>query len=212
MIFNKIIRGAQRERNEQEHLESILDNGFLCHVAFQHKDQTMIIPTAYGRCEEFLYLHGSTKNFMLNQIINGQTLCISVTHLDGIVLARSLFHTSVNYRSLILFGKAILVTDEKERMDGMKCITENIVKGRWNEVKVGDENQLKATMVVKFIIESASVKIRSDGPAGDESITDQVWSGTIPLVMKALTPLQDPKFGVSLNLCDSVKAYYEQNK
>lgn len=212
MEFNKVVRGAKREKNDEESVHAILDAGFLCHVAFQHQGQTMMIPTAYGREKDALYLHGSTKNFMLNQILDGQTICISVTHLDGIVLAKSLFHTSVNYRSVVLFGKAVLVNEETERMEGMKIITENIVKGRWDEVVVGDENQLKATMVIKFTIEKASAKIRTGAPMGDEEIKDVVWSGEIPLSMKAQQPIQDTKFGADLEMSESVKNYFDRNK
>lgn len=212
MEFNKVVRGAKREMNNEESVYAILDAGFMCHVAFQHQGQAMMIPTAYGRVGDTLYIHGSTKNFMLNQILDGQTICISVTHLDGIVLAKSLFHTSVNYRSTVLFGKAVLVEDEMERMDGLKSITENIVKGRWSEVEVGDENQLKATMIIKFTIDKASAKIRNEGPIGDDSILKEVWSGHIPLVMKAEEPLQDKKYGVVLEMSESVKNYYEKHK
>jgi nitroimidazol reductase NimA-like FMN-containing flavoprotein (pyridoxamine 5'-phosphate oxidase superfamily) len=210
MEFNKVVRGAKREMNDAESVHAILDAGFLCHVAFQHQGQTMMIPTTYGRENDTLYLHGSTKNFMLNQILDGQTSCISVTHLDGIVLAKTLFDTSVNYRSVVLFGKAVLVSDENERMNGMKIITENIVKGRWDEVKLGDENQLKATMVIKFTIERASAKIRTGGPMGDDNIPDEVWSGEIPLVLKALQPIQDTKFGFALDMSESVKTYFKK--
>jgi nitroimidazol reductase NimA-like FMN-containing flavoprotein (pyridoxamine 5'-phosphate oxidase superfamily) len=212
MEFNKVIRGAKREMNDEESVKSILDAGFLCHVAFQHQGQAMMIPTAYGRKDEDIYFHGSTKNFMLNQILDGQTICLSVTHLDGIVLAKSLFHTSVNYRSVVLFGKASLVDDEHERIEGMKIITENIIKGRWDEVALGTESQLKATMVIKFNIEKASAKIRNEGPAGDDDILEEVWSGHIPLAMKAQLPIQDNKFGVELEMSNSVKNYFEKNK
>ncbi|MFM2223932.1 MAG: hypothetical protein RJA07_134 [Bacteroidota bacterium] len=212
MEFNKIIRGAKREANDEQTVFEILDAGFLCHVAFQHQGQTMMIPTAYGRSGDEIYLHGSTKNFMLNQILDGQTICISVTHLDGIVLARTLFDTGVNYRSTILFGKAILVEDENERIEGMKIITENVIKGRWNEVNLGTEAQLKATIVIKFKIEKASAKMRSGGPLGDEEIKDEVWSGEIPLAIKALQPKQDSKFGIELQMSESVKNYFEKNK
>ncbi len=212
MEFNKVVRGEKRAMNDVASVHAILDAGFLCHVAFQHQGQTMMIPTAYGREDDCLYLHGSTKNFMLNQILDGQTICISVTHLDGIVLAKSLFHTSVNYRSVVLFGKAFLLEDEKERIHGMKIITENIVSGRWDEVKLGNESQLKATMVIKFRIERASAKIRNEGPLGDDEIKEEVWSGHIPLAMKALQPIQDNKFGLVLEMSDCVKMYYEKNK
>ena len=212
MEFNKIIRGANRAVNEVDAVNEILDAGFLCHVSFQHEGQTMTIPTAYGRSGECIYLHGSAKNFMLNQIVNGQTVCIAVTHLDGIVLARTLFDTSANYRSVVLFGKAVVVEDENERLEGLKIITENIIKGRWGEVPVGAENELKATMVVKFTIEKASAKIRNDGPKGDEEKTNMVWSGHIPLVTKALEPVFDKKFGDTLDLSVSVKNYWETHR
>jgi len=212
MEFNKVIRGAKRERNDVESVNSILDAGFLCHIAFQHHGQTMMIPTAYGRDGEVLYMHGSTKNFMMNQILDGQLICISVTHLDGIVLAKTLFHTSVNYRSTILFGKAVVVEDEKEKLHGLKCIVENIVHGRWNEVSLGSENELKATMVIRFTIEQASAKTKNVGPEGDDAITDKVWSGHIPLAMKALQPIQDKKFGIDIEMSDSVRSYFEKHK
>lgn len=212
MKFNKVVRGAKREMNDEESVYAILDAGFLCHVSFSHAGQPMMIPTAFGRKGDTLYLHGSAKNFMLNQILNGQTVCIAVTHLDGIVLARTLFDTSVNYRSVVLFGKAMLVESEEERMEGLKTITEHIIKGRWNEVRIGDENQLKATLVIKFNIDNASAKVRGEGPKGDEEITDEVWTGTIPLAMKALSPVPDDKFGMVLEMSESVKSYYERNK
>jgi uncharacterized protein len=214
MQFNKIVRGPNRAANEVENVHAILDAGFLCHVAFIHEGVPMQIPTAYGRAGDCIYLHGSTKNFMLNQIINGQTTCIAVTHLDGIVLARTLFDTSANYRSAVLFGKATLVTNEAERLKGLEIITENVLKGRWAEVPVGTPNELKATMVVKFTIESASAKIRNEGPKGDEGKNEvQVWSGHIPLQLKAQAPIFDTKFGPDvLEQSVSIKNYYEQNK
>jgi len=212
MRFNKVIRGAKREMNDIENIYAILDAGFLCHIAFQHQGQTMMIPTAYGRFGDYLYIHGSTKNFMLNQILDGQTICITVTHLDGIVLAKSLFYSSVTYRSTILFGKAVLIEDDQEKIHGMKIISENLVNGRWDEVDMGTEAQLKATMVIKFTIESASAKMRSEGPMGDDEILDEVWSGVIPLAIKALETRQDQNFGPSLELSSSVKKYYEKNR
>ncbi|HEV8082211.1 MAG TPA: pyridoxamine 5'-phosphate oxidase family protein [Chitinophagaceae bacterium] len=211
MEFNKILRGAARATNDEESIYNILDAGFLCHIAFQHEGQTMMIPTAYGRKDNTLYIHGSSKNYMLNQIINGETICIGITHLDGIVLARTLFDTSANYRSAVLFGKAELITDYADRMEGLKIITENIIRGRWNEVSVGSESQLKATMVVKFTIESASAKIREGGPKGDEEVPNEVWSGHIPLSVTASKPVQDEKFGIDLEMTESIKNFWQSN-
>ncbi len=212
MEFNKIVRGPNREKNDIETVHSILDAGFLCHVAFQHEGQVMMIPTTYGRDGDFLYLHGSTKNFMLNQLLDGQTACISVTHLDGIVLAKTLFNTSANYRSVVLFGKAEKVTEESERMHGLRIITENIIPGRWDEVELGSPNEIKATMVVKFKIDKASAKVRAEGPTGDEDIDNDVWSGTIPIIQKAEEPVQDMKFGKTLEMSESALKYWEKHR
>jgi uncharacterized protein len=204
MEFNKVTRGAKRAVNTEQSVYDILDAGFLCHVAFQHDGQAMMIPTAYGRSGDNIYLHGSSKNHMLNEICKGQTVCICVTHLDGVVLARSLFATSANYRSAILFGKANIISDEDERREGMRCITENIAKGRWDEVPIGSEQQYNATMVVKFEIESASAKIRRGGPEGDDEDEGIVWSGHIPMALKAATPVADAKFEQQFELSKSV--------
>jgi uncharacterized protein len=212
MEFNKIIRGNKRSANDEASVYEILDAGFLCHIAFQHEGQTMMIPTAYGRKDDSILIHGSAKNFMMNQLLDEQTACISVTHLDGIVLARTLFDTSANYRSVVLFGKATIIEDYDERIEALKIITENIIKGRWNEVPIGNENEIKATMLIKIKIDSASAKIRNGCPQGDEEQTNETWSGQIPLVMKALDPIQDTKFNVDLPLTNSVKHFFEINK
>lgn len=212
MEFNKITRGAKRAVNDEDSVYAILDAGFLCHVAFLHEGVPMIIPTAYGRKGDVIYLHGSAKNFMLNQIIQQQTICISVTHLDGIVLARTLFDTSANYRSAVLYGKATLLEKEEERLEALEIITENIIPGRWEEVPVGSESELKATMVVAFKIERASAKIRSGGPAGDENQENEVWSGHIPFELKVLEPIADPKFGGKIPLSKSVISFWTRKK
>ena len=202
-----MIRGAKRAVNNEQAVYHILDAGFLCHVSFQHEGQVMMIPMAYGRKDDDIFLHGSTKNFMLNQILNGQTVCIGVTLLDGIVLAKTLFDTSANYRSVVLFGKASLVEDEQERLEGLKIITEHIIKGRWAEVPVGDENEIKATMVIRFTIDLASAKIRSGGPAGDEDKQTDQWSGHIPLSLRALEPVIDQKIDQHIEPGQSVKDF-----
>ena len=212
MKFNKITRGADKAANDEASIYQILDSGFLCHVAFQQEGETMMIPTAYGRKDDALYIHGSNKNHMLNQIINSQSICIGVTHLDGIVLARTLFDTSANYRSVVLWGKAELVADDDERLEGLRIITENIIRGRWNEVSVGSQNELKATMIVKFTIDKASAKIRNGGPKGDEENLHEVWSGHIPLSLKASEPVMDKKFGVELVMTKSVIDYWERHR
>jgi nitroimidazol reductase NimA-like FMN-containing flavoprotein (pyridoxamine 5'-phosphate oxidase superfamily) len=205
--FNKITRGNKRQANTEQDLFEVLDAGFLCHVAFTHQGQPMMIPTAYGRKGSVLYLHGSTQNFMLNTAIQNEKVCISVTHLDGIVLAKSLFNTSVNYRSAVLFGRFELIEDPDEKLESLHILTEHIIPGRWNEVELGTDQQMKATMAVKFIIESASVKIRKGDPAGDEAIETSEWSGHIPLKQVACKPVLDTHRNDSAPLSKSVIQY-----
>lgn len=209
MNFNKIIRGNKREQNNEQTVFSILDAGFLCTIAIVHNGIPMMQPTTYGRIGDTLYFHGSQKNFVLNSTLENSQICVSVTHLDGIVLARTLFNTSANYRSVILFGKAEKVTDENERMLGLKTITENIIPNRWNEVTLGNENEVKATMVLKMKIESASAKVRDCGPQGDESEEHtNVWSGHIPVKLIAKEPIPDEKFAnIPKELPESVNQF-----
>jgi uncharacterized protein len=204
MEFNKVVRGAKRAVYDEKTVFDILDAGFVCHVGFVHAGSAMVIPTAYGRDGDVLYLHGSAKKFMLNQILDGQMICISVMHLDGLVLARSLFDTGVNYRSVMLHGSASLVQDETERMHSLKVFTEQTIAGRWAEVAVGTEAQLNATMVVKFCIERASCKVRTGGPTGDELLQSDYWSGTLPMAMRAGEPIPDVKFDREHDLSSSV--------
>lgn len=193
MQFNKIIRGNYRQANTEKELYEVLDAGFLCHVAFTHQGKAMMIPTSYGRKGNVLYLHGNSKNFMLNEALKNEQVCISVTHLDGIVLAKSMFNTSVNYRSAVLFGKCEKVENPVEFMESLKILTENVIPGRWDEVELGIENQINMLMVVKFTIESSSVKIRKTGPEGDEDINTNEWSGHIPLKLVPQKPVFDSK-------------------
>ncbi len=193
MEFNKLIRNPKREVNTEAMLNEILDEGFLCHVAFSFEGNAMMIPIAYGHDSDFIYLHGAASNFMLNQACNGQTVCISVTHLDGIVMAKNLFHSSANYRTAILFGKAECVDDPVEKEKGLRLISEQVMKGRTAEVRLGTDDEIRTTRVIRFRIERASVKVRTGGPMGDEDEKTEVWSGVIPLVTMAMPPIFDPK-------------------
>jgi nitroimidazol reductase NimA-like FMN-containing flavoprotein (pyridoxamine 5'-phosphate oxidase superfamily) len=213
MEFNKIVRGAKRESNTTESVYAILDAGFLCHVAAVVDHQTMILPTAYGRVEDVLYLHGSSKNRMLHALLNKQMTCISVTHVDGLVLARTLFDSSVNYRSVVLTGQAVEVTDRSEKEMALRVISENIIPGRTAEVPLGSDTQIDVTMVIKVRIETASAKIREGDPMGDEKETEHaVWSGVIPLHLHAFEPIQDMKFQQPLEPSSSILNYLKKHK
>lgn len=213
MEFNKIIRGNKRQVNTTDDVYGILDDGFLCTIAFTHQGNAMMIPTTYGRKEDVLYFHGSTKNFMMNQSLENDQICVSVTHLDGLVLAKTLFNTSANYRSVVLFGKAEIVENEEERMEGLRVITEQIIPHRWDEVPLGSEQELKATLVIKMKIESASAKVRAGAPQGDEACGDlETWSGEIPLKLTAQKPIVDTKFGRIYPETKSISSFLEKNQ
>lgn len=212
MKFNKVVRGAKREMNDTKSVHAILDAGFLCHVAFQHERQTMMIPTAYGRKDDYIFLHGSSKNFMLNQICNGQIICISVTHIDGVVLARNLFRSSINYRSVVLFGKAEMIIDVNKKKEALNIICDNIIAGRSKEVPLGSEKEIETTLAIQFKIESASAKVRTGSPMGDEYESNEIWTGVIPLYTKAGDPIFDMKFNKEFELSESVLQYIQTKK
>ncbi len=212
MKFNEIKRGHKRQENTQEDLFDVLDAGFVGTLAVNVDGTPMMIPTAYGRDHEVIYLHGSTKNHLLNAALESEKVSFSVHHTDGLVLAQTLYNTSLNYRSAIIFGKAELVEKEEERMKALEIITENIIPGRWNEVETGTEQQLKATMVIKIPIESASVKFRDAGPEGDEELNKEVWSGHIPLKTVALPPVYDAKRLQAFGEDESVEFFYLKHK
>ncbi len=208
MKFNKIIRGNNRQENTKEDLYCVLDAGFLCHVSFVYQGKAHSIPTAFGREGDTIYIHGSTKNHMLNQLLKNDEVCINVTHLDGVVLAQTLFNTSANYRSAVVYGKAALVAHESEEfLHGLKIITDHIIDGRWDEVFLGTPSQLKATMLLRIPISSASVKIRGGGPEGDENDYSDTWSGLIPMKLVAQEPIEDLKFNQQHELPKSVKKF-----
>lgn len=202
---NKVKRLPKRGHYDRETIFSILDAGFLCHVGFVVDGQPFVIPTAYGRDGDAIYLHGSSKSRMLNSLDQGIPVCLTVTHVDGLVLARSAFHHSINYRSAVIFGTAHEVKgEEKER--ALFLISENILKGRWDEVRGPNEKEMKATSVLRLDIESASAKVRT-GPPGDdeEDYALPIWAGVVPLSQVAGAPVADPLLREGIPVAGSVK-------
>ncbi len=202
---NKVRRVPQRGQYDKASVFSILDAGFLCHVSFAVDGQPFNIPMAYGRKGDVLYLHGATKSRLIQRLREGIAVCICVTHLDGIVLARSAFHHSMNYRSAVLFGKAGLV-DEGRKEGALRIISEQIVPGRWAECRPVLDKELKATHVLAFQIEQASAKIRS-GPPKDETADYDlpVWAGVLPMQVQYLPPEPDPDLQHNLEVAESVR-------
>lgn len=202
---NKVKRLPKRGHYDPETIFNILDAGFLCHVGFVVNGQPFVIPTSYGRKGDTIYLHGSSKSRMLNNLEAGIPVCLTVTHVDGLVLARSAFHHSMNYRSAVIFGTAHEVEDE-EKEQALFLISENILKGRWDEVRAPNDKELKATSVLRLDIESASAKVRT-GPPGDdeEDYALPVWAGVVPLSQAAGAPLADPLLQDGIPVAESVK-------
>ncbi len=202
---NKVKRIPKRGHYDQKTIYEILDDSFLCHVGFVVDGQPFVIPTAYGREGDTIYLHGSAKSRMMMNLEKGIPVCITVTHLDGLVLARSSFHHSMNYRSAVVFGTARKIEgDEKEK--ALFIISENILKGRWDEARTPNAKELKATTVLSLKIESASAKIRT-GPPGDEKedYALPVWAGVVPFYQGIGKPEDDPLLSEGIPLDKSVE-------
>jgi uncharacterized protein len=188
----QVKRLPKRGNYDRETVYSILDTAFVCHVGFSVDGQPFVIPTNYGRSGDTLYLHGSAASRMLNTLSDGVPVCVTVTHVDGLVLARSAFHHSVNYRSVVILGKAQLVEDPAGKMEALRIFTEHVMKGRWNDVRIPTEQELKATTVLSLPLEEVSAKVRTGGPIDDEpDYALPVWAGVLPLETVAKTPLPD---------------------
>ena len=202
---SKIVRSPNRAHYDEETLHRVLDDGFMCHVSYLFKGSPVIIPTAYVRKGNMMYLHGAAKNRMLNSILNKGQACVAVTHLDGMVLARSAFHHSFNYRSAVVFGKPMKIEDAEEKNAVLKLLTENILPSRWQEVREPSAKELTATLIIGIEIEEASVKIRSGAPVDDDADYDlPIWAGELPLRQMFQEPVTDKRSPQSLPIPDSV--------
>lgn len=187
-------RLPKRGSHETETIYSILDAGFLAHVGFQINGQPFVIPTLYGREEDKLYLHGSAASRMLGELETGVAACVNVTLVDGLVLARSAFHHSMNYRSVVAFGTARKIEEAGRKTHALRILSEHLIAGRWKDVRSPSERELRATAVLEFSIAEASAKIRQGPPLDDEEdYSLPVWAGILPLELEAQQPIPDPR-------------------
>jgi len=187
-------RLPKRGSYETEEIYRILDEGFICHVGFVVDGQPIVIPTGYGRHGDELLIHGSQASRMLRTLKTGVDVCVTVTLLDGLVLARSAFHHSLNYRSVVIFGNARLVEDEERKLEALRVLSDHIIADRWNDVREPTEQEIKATTVLSLPLTEASAKIRTGPPIDDEEdYTLPVWAGVVPLAIKAGAPIPDPR-------------------
>jgi nitroimidazol reductase NimA-like FMN-containing flavoprotein (pyridoxamine 5'-phosphate oxidase superfamily) len=190
----QVKRLPKRAVYDHAQVHAILDEGFICHVGFVAGGQSYVIPTGYARSGDQLYIHGSAASRMLRELGQGASLCVEVTLVDGLVLARSAFHHSMNYRSVVVLGQARLVTDPQEKMAALACFTNHIVPGRWDEVRQPNEQELKATTVLALPLDEVSAKVRTGPPIDDEEdYALPVWAGVVPLRIEAGDPSPDPR-------------------
>jgi nitroimidazol reductase NimA-like FMN-containing flavoprotein (pyridoxamine 5'-phosphate oxidase superfamily) len=185
-------RLPQRGSYEREAVYAILDEAFICHVGFVVDGQPFVIPTSFARIGDKLYIHGSAASRMLRTLGGAVPVCVTVTLVDGLVLARSAFHHSINYRSVVILGQAVLVEDREQKRRALEAFTEHIIPGRWREVREPNEQELKATSVLALPLAEASAKIRTGGPKDDEEdYALSIWSGVLPLLTVTGAPQAD---------------------
>jgi hypothetical protein len=189
----KVKRAPKRGFYDKETVYKILDANFICQIAFIYEGYPVIIPTIYGRSGDFVYIHGATVSRMLLELEKGMPISLNVTQTDAIVLARSAFHHSLNYQSVTLFGEAILVSNDKERYEALEIISNQIIPNRWEEVRLPNEKELRATKIVKIPITEASAKIRTGPPVDDNADLDlPIWAGIVPIKTIFGVPIPDP--------------------
>lgn len=204
----QIRRIPQRGEYDRETIYQILDEGLICHVGFAIDGQPFVIPTSYGRIKDCLYIHGSPASRMLRSLSSGIEVCITVTLLDGLVLARSAFHHSMNYRSVVLFGTATPVQDFDRKEAALKAFTEHIVPGRWAEVRSPNRAEVQGTTVLSLPLREASAKVRTGPPLDDEADYNiPVWAGVLPLELKTSAPIADPKLTPGIPIPEYVTQY-----
>jgi uncharacterized protein len=195
----RVVRESHRGVYDREAANRILDEAFLCHVGFVVDGQPYVIPTSYGRNGDVLYVHGSAASRMLRNLQQAIPVCITVTLLDGLVLARSVFNHSMNYRSVVILGTATLVDDPAEKITALRALSEHILPQRWDDARQPDEKELKATSVLRIPIEEFSAKVRVGPPIDDEEdYSFPTWAGVIPLELKSNEPIADERCSCEL--------------
>lgn len=201
-------RLPKRGNFEREAVNKILDEGFVCHVGFIVEGRPVVIPTGYGRSGDKLYIHGSAASRMLKALSGGIDVCVTVTLLDGLVLARSAFHHSLNYRSVVVFGRARVVEDANEKWEALRAFTDHVMRGRWEETRQPSEKELRATTVLALPLVEASAKIRTGPPIDDEEdMMLPVWAGELPVGMTTGEAVADPQLQPGIELPEYIRAY-----
>ena len=206
-------RLPKRGSHEREIINQILDEGFICHVGFAVDGQPFVIPTGYVRADDKLIIHGSQASRMLRTLKTGIDLCVTVTLIDGLVLARSAFHHSMNYRSVVIFGRASLIEEREAKLAALFALSEHMIPGRWEEVREPSESELQQTTVLSLPIDEASAKIRTGPPLDDEEdYAMKVWAGVLPLRLAIAEPIADPRLPSDIKVPNYVETYKRDDK
>ena len=200
---SKVNRHRERGSYDKETIYKIIDGAYYCHVSFVVNEQPFIIPTIHARINDHIILHGAIASRLLKHVQAGNRICIAITHLDGLVLARSVFHHSMNYRSLVLFGNGRLIIDKKEKLKAVRAITDHLIPGRWDDARQPNQKELDSTTFVSIKIDNASAKIRIGPPVDDEEDYQlPVWAGEIPITLMKNSPVSDSKLTEKIKLPD----------
>ena len=205
----RVIREPQRGVYDREAIYKILDEGFICHVGFAVDGQPFVIPTMYARVGDAIYFHGSAASRMLRNVSAGVSVCVTVTLVDGLVLARSVFNHSMNYRSVVALGNATLVDAGAEKLEALRGFTEKILPGRWEEARQPNEKELKATSILRLPLTEVSAKVRVGPPEDDaEDYALEIWAGVLPMELKAGEPIRDERCDESIPVPGYISNYH----
>ena len=201
-------RLPQRGAFDRESINQILDEGFICHVGFAVDGQPFVLPTGYARAGDRLLIHGSQASRMLRTMGQGIDVCLTVTLIDGLVLARSAFHHSMNYRSVVVFGRAVLVDEREEKLTALRALSDHMIPGRWDDVRKPSERELQLTTVLSLPLDEASAKVRTGFAVNpDEEYTGAGWTGVIPMRWMSQTPVPDPRGNPKIPVPANIQKY-----
>ena len=204
----KVRRLPDRGRYDSESVYGILDEAFICHVGFVVDGQPYVIPTGFARVNDTLYIHGSAASRMLRTLADGVQVCVTVTLVDGIVMARSGFHSSMNYRSVVILGRATQVEERDEKLAALAAFSEQVMPGRWKNLRETTDAELKGTLVLRLPLEEVSAKVRTGPPKDDEAdYALPLWAGVVPLKLTAGNPIDDPLLPKGIEPPDYARNY-----
>ncbi len=205
---NRVRRMPKRGHYDRDTVHAIIDEAMVCHVAFAPGGVPTVIPTLHARLGDALLLHGSRASRLMKHLGEGHPVSVAITLVDGIVLARSVFHSSMNYRSVVIHGRATPIEDDAGKLTALEAFAEQVARGRWADARKPTRKELKATSVVSIPIESAAAKVRSGPPMDDDEDYDlPIWAGVLPLTLRAGTPIPDPRLGRGLTTPAYVRRY-----